>query len=160
MTATASVVGINRTQDASISVIRGPSAPYCLQKERITRRKHHWGRLGDVRDLYLTRVPHLDQPVDLVVECYSSDSEIRNKLAYHDELREVLTFREEPRILQVSHHLAHAYSAFYPSAFSHAAALVIDCQGSPVKAFTDGGDDFEAVDPALLEAASFYTCAG
>jgi carbamoyltransferase len=160
MTATASVVGINRTQDASITVINWPSAVYSLQKERITRRKHHWGRLGDLRDLYLTRVPHLDQPVDLVVECYSSDSEVRNKPAYHDELREVLTFREEPRILQISHHLAHAYSAFHPSPFSHAAVLVVDCQGSPVKDFTDGGDDFEAVDRDLLEVASFYSCEG
>jgi carbamoyltransferase len=29
-----------------------------------------------------------------------------------------------------SHHLAHAYASFYPSGFSEAAALVIDCYGS------------------------------
>jgi carbamoyltransferase len=77
MTATARVVGVNRTQDASIDVIESPATVYSLQKERITGRKHHWGRLGDVRDLYGPRMPQLGQPVDLVVECYSSDTEIR-----------------------------------------------------------------------------------
>jgi carbamoyltransferase len=151
------VVGINRTQDASISVI-SPSAVYSLQKERITRRKHHWGRLSDLRDLYAPRVPYLDQPVDLVVECYSSDSEIDNQQAYHQELGEVLAFRGQPRIVQVSHHLAHAYSAFYPSPFPRAAGLVIDCQGSPVKDFTEATERFPAADPNLMEVSSFYSC--
>jgi carbamoyltransferase len=152
------VVGINRTQDASISVIEGSSAVYSLQKERITRTKHHWGRLGDLRALYAPRMPHLDGPLDLVVECYSSDSEIDNRQAYHDELRDVLNFREEPRIVEVSHHLAHLYSAFHPSPFSEAAALVVDCQGSPVKRFTEVGNDFAAAGPDLLEVASLYRC--
>jgi carbamoyltransferase len=103
-------------------------------------------------------VPHLDEPVDLVVECYSSDSEIDNQQAYHDELRQVLSFREEARIVEVSHHLAHLYSAFHPSPFSEAAALVVDCQGSPVKRFTEAGNDFAAAGPDLLEVASFYEC--
>ena len=42
------VVGVNRTQDGSIAVALGRSAVFSLQKERISRRKHHWGRLGDV----------------------------------------------------------------------------------------------------------------
>ena len=76
MTETPTVVGLNRTQDASVSVARGDSLMYSLQKERITRRKHHWGRLGDLPNLYLGCMPYLDDPVDLVVECYSSDSEM------------------------------------------------------------------------------------
>jgi carbamoyltransferase len=35
------VVGINRTQDGSIAVMRGGSVMYSLQKERLSRRKHH-----------------------------------------------------------------------------------------------------------------------
>ena len=50
---------------------------HSLQKERITRRKHHWGRLGDL-PRYAERLSQLRQPVDLVVECFSSDDEIRN----------------------------------------------------------------------------------
>ena len=69
------VVGINRTQDGSIAVARGATEMYSLQKERVSRRKHHWGRLGDLPERYLARMPLLREPVDLVVEGYSSDLE-------------------------------------------------------------------------------------
>lgn len=158
MSDTPTVVGINRTQDASVSVIKGPSAVYSLQKERITRKKHHWGRQGDLRNLYVERLAYLHEPVDLVVECYSSDSEIHNIQGYHQELKEVLSFRHEPRIVRVSHHLAHLYSAFYPSPFSEAAVMIIDAQGSPVKDFTEPWKGAAKAAPNLLEVSSFYHC--
>ncbi len=158
MTDTRTVVGINRTQDGSICVARGSSSVYSLQKERVTRRKHHWGRLGDLENLYLPRLPYLDEPVDLVVECYSSDSEIDNLGAYHDELSESLVFTEGARIVQMSHHLSHLYSAFPPSPFEEAAVMVIDAQGSRVKDFTERVQGLGAVDPELLEVSSFYRC--
>ena len=70
------VVGINRTQDGSVAVATDAMV-YSLQKERLTRRKHHWGRLGDLPKLYLPALPALREPVDLVVECFSSDSGVR-----------------------------------------------------------------------------------
>ncbi len=152
------VVGINRTQDGSVSVMKGASGVYSLQKERITRKKHHWGRLGDVPNLYMGRLPWLDEPVDLVVECYSSDSEVEKEQAYHQELKETLAFRGQPRIERVSHHLAHLYSAFYPSPFEQAAVMVIDCQGSPVKHFTEEWSGATSANPELLEVSSFYRC--
>jgi carbamoyltransferase len=152
------VVGINRTQDGSVSVMKGASGVYSLQKERITRKKHHWGRLGDVPNLYMGRLPWLDEPVDLVVECYSSDSEVEKEQAYHQELKETLAFRGQPRIERVSHHLAHLYSAFYPSPFEQAAVMVIDCQGSPVKHFTEAWSGATSANPELLEVSSFYRC--
>jgi carbamoyltransferase len=151
------VVGINRTQDASISVIAGPSNVYSLQKERITRRKHHWGRLGDLANLYLPALPCLREPVDLVVECYSSDDEIERLPAYRDEIAQSLAFRDGVRVVTVSHHLAHLYSAFYPSPFAQAAVMVVDAQGSRVKDFTETFPSTDAT-PDLLEVASFYTC--
>jgi len=36
------VVGINRTQDGSVSVARATGYVASLQKERLSRRKHHW----------------------------------------------------------------------------------------------------------------------
>ncbi len=68
MTTTPSVVGINRTQDGSVAVTRDGTTIYSLQKERLSRRKHHWGRLGDLPKLYRPAMPFLDGPVDLVVE--------------------------------------------------------------------------------------------
>jgi carbamoyltransferase len=151
------VVGINRTQDASISVLTGPAAMYSLQKERITRRKHHWGRLGDLENLYAPALPGLREPVDLVVECYSSDDEIEKLPAYRDELERTLRFRDDVRVVTVSHHLAHLYSAFYPSPFDEAAVMVVDAQGSRVKDVTESFPSTHAA-PDLLEVASFYTC--
>jgi carbamoyltransferase len=156
-TGTHTVVGVNRTQDGSIAVARGASAVYSIQKERITRRKHHWGRLGDVPDRYLPRMPLLRERVDLVVECYSSDTEIAHLGAYQDELRASLALAPHAEIVRVSHHLMHLYSAFFPSPFDHASAMIIDAQGSRARDFTEP----VALPPGagdLLEVASFYTC--
>ena len=155
------VVGVNRTQDGSVAVACGRATAYSLQKERLTRRKHHWGRLGDLPDRYLPRMPALREPVDLVVECFSSDDEIKHIEAYHQELRDTLRFRGEPRIVTMSHHLAHLYSAFPPSPFAAAAGMIIDCQGSPVGDFTESTAECgigEQTLPDLLEVSSFYRC--
>lgn len=158
MAGTPVVVGINRTQDGSIAVASGSSV-HSLQKERVTRRKHHWGRLGDVERLYLPRLRQLREPVDLVVECYSSDAEVAKLDAYHDELRRSLRFRDdEPRIVTVSHHLVHLFSAFQPSPYDAAAVMVIDAQGSRVRDFTDSFPAAAGADPDLLEVSSFYRC--
>ncbi|MGC9665765.1 carbamoyltransferase [Planosporangium sp. 12N6] len=151
------VVGINRTQDASIAVLRGRSGMYSLQKERLTRRKHHWGRRGDVRDRYVPALPALRDPVDLVVECYSSDAEVEHLPDYRDELARTVPFRDGVRVVTVSHHLAHLYSAFHPSPFERAAVMVVDAQGSRVKDVTEPFPSADA-GPELLEVASFYTC--
>jgi carbamoyltransferase len=138
-------------------MVAGHSAVYSLQKERLTRRKHHWGRLGDLTDLYLPALPRLREPIDLVVECYSSDSEIERLPAYRDEIAQSLSFRDGVRVATVSHHLAHLYSAFHPSPFSEAAVMVVDAQGSRVKDVTESFPLADAA-PELLEVASFYTC--
>ncbi|MCW3003942.1 MAG: carbamoyltransferase [Conexibacter sp.] len=153
-----SVVGINRTQDAAIAVASGVAQVTSLQKERLSRRKHHWGRLGDLTKLYLPSFPELREPVDLVVECYSSDTEVEHLDAYQEELQRSLRFRNGARAIRVSHHLAHVYSAFHPSPFERAAVMVVDAQGSHVRDLTErfpGDDDAR---PDLLESASFYRC--
>ncbi len=152
------VVGINRTQDASISVARGRGRVASLQKERITRRKHHWGRLGDLERLYVPSFPDLREPVDLVVECYSSDSEVEHLDAYQAELEANLSFRNGRRSARVSHHLAHVYSAFPPSPFASAAVMVVDAQGSRVRDVTERFPGQDDAAPDLLEVASFYAC--
>ncbi len=158
MTDAPTVVGINRTQDASIAVTRGGASMYSLQKERVSRRKHHWGRLGDVRDRYLPRLALLREPVDVVVECYSSDTEIANLDAYRDELRAALTLRDGAQLVLVSHHLVHLYSAFFPSPFDAAAGLVVDAQGSRVRDFTEHVDLAAGATDDLLEVSSYYRC--
>lgn len=152
------VVGINRTQDGSIAVTRGGDTMYSLQKERLSRRKHHWGRLGDLSGLYADRLPYLDGPVDLVVEGWSSDAEVERLEDYRQELRETLQLADDTRVVVVSHHLTHLYSAFYPSPYDVAAGLVIDAQGSRVRDLTEPVDLPEGTSPDLLEISSFYRC--
>jgi carbamoyltransferase len=159
MQAAPTVIGINRTQDASIAIARGATHVASLQKERVTRRKHHWGRLGDLPDLYLPSFPDLREPVDLVVECWSSDTEVERAGDYQEELERALRFRNGKRAVRVSHHLAHLYSAFYPSPFERAAVMVVDAQGSRVKDIDEAFPGKEGADPELLEVASFYRCA-
>lgn len=151
-------VGINRTQDGSVAVAHGRSRVHSLQKERLTRRKHHWGRLGDLPERYLPTMPLLREPVDVVVECFSSDDEVKHIDAYHQEVLDTLTFRAEPRIVTISHHLSHLYSAFPPSPFSSAAGMIIDGQGSPARDFTEQCGLGEETPPDLLEVSSFYRC--
>src|SRR5438309_9050249 len=152
------VVGVNRTQDGSIAVALGRSAVFSLQKERISRRKHHWGRLGDLPDRYLPNLPVLKEPVRLVVEGYSSDTEIGNLDAYRAELRQYLNLIDDAPVVLVSHHLSHLYSAFHPSPFERAAGLVIDAQGSRVRDFTESVRLPAGRNADLLEVSSFYRC--
>ncbi|WP_406673954.1 carbamoyltransferase C-terminal domain-containing protein [Nonomuraea sp. N2-4H] len=131
---------------------------YSLQKERISRRKHHWGRLGDLSDRYLPAMPLLKEPVDLVVEGYSSDTEIEHAVAYQQEVRETLGLKDGAQVVLVSHHLSHIYSAFHPSPFEEAAGLVIGTRGSHVRDFTEQVELPPGTGGDLMEVASFYRC--
>jgi carbamoyltransferase len=150
------VLGVNRTQDASVCLMRGSTLRWAIQKERLTRIKHHWGRLGDIADHYAARLPGLNQPIDVLVECYSSDAEIDNLSAYQRELAATLTLAPDARRARISHHLAHLYSAFHPSPFDHAAVMVIDGQGSAVADFTESWPRPEGVPGDWREVSSFY----
>jgi carbamoyltransferase len=149
------ILGLNRTQDASLCVLQD-GHPWSLQKERITRHKHHWGSLGDLA-LYAGAFGPLLRGADLIVECYSSDAQIQHLEQYRRELREWVGPCE---VAQVSHHLAHVYSAFFPSGFDDAAVMVIDCQGSPVRDFTEAWRGAGRFPGDWMEVASFYACRG
>ena len=130
------ILGVNRTQDASLCLMRGSEVLCSIQKERLTRRKHHWGKLDDFRNVY-TALPGLEQPIDALVECYSCDPEIGKLPAYEQELAETLTLAPGCARARISHHLAHLYSVFHPSPFDEAAVMIIDGQGSPAAELTE-----------------------
>ncbi len=150
------VLGINRTQDASACLLRGSTLRWAIQKERLSRVKHHWGRPGDVRDHYAARLPGLDEQIDILVECYSSDAEIDNLPDYERELAATLKLAPHARRARISHHVAHLYSAFHPSPFTRAAVMVIDGQGSAVADFTEQWPDGAAAPGHWREVSSFY----
>lgn len=150
------IVGINRTQDASLCIMRGSEVVCAVQKERVTRQKHHWGKLGDVSDVYGGILRKLDEPVDVLVECYSSDAEIRRISEYEQEIAAVIPLRPEARRVRISHHLAHLYSVFQPSPFRQAAVMVVDGQGSPVAECLEDWPARSHAAPDWREVSSFY----
>jgi carbamoyltransferase len=150
------VLGVNRTQDASICLMHGSQLLWAIQKERLTRRKHHWGQTGDLRNHYVPRLPGLDRPLDVLVECYSSDAEIDRLADYEAELSETLKLGPGCRRARISHHLAHVYSAFHPSPFREAAVMIVDGQGSPVADFTEHWAGAAGVPGGWREVSSFY----
>lgn len=150
------VLGVNRTQDASACLMQGPRILWAIQKERLTRRKHHWGKPGDFRDWYGPRLSWPARPPDIVVECFSSDEEVRNLGLYDEELAATLRLAPTCRRARISHHLAHVYSVFHPSPFREAAVMVVDGQGSPVAEFTDGWSGAAYVPGDWREVSSFY----
>jgi carbamoyltransferase len=127
----------------------------CIQKERLTRRKHHWGAVGDFRNVYAQRLPALRQPIDVLVECFSSDREVEKLPAYDEELADVLQLASDCRRARISHHLSHVYSVFHPSPFDEAAVMIVDGQGSPAAQFTES---WPHDDPPghFREVSSFY----
>lgn len=150
------VLGINRTQDASICLMHGTELAWAIQKERLTRHKHHWGRLGDIRHIYAPRLPWLDAPIDILVECYSCDAEFSRVADYERELAATLALAPGCRRARISHHLAHVYSAFHPSPFDNAAVMVVDGQGSRVADLTETWPGAAGVPGDWCEVASFY----
>ena len=160
------ILGVNRTQDASICLMRGSRMELCIQKERLTRRKHHWGAVGDFRNIYARRLPALRQPIDVLVECFSSDREVEKLHSYDEELADVLQLASDCRRARISHHLSHVYSVFHPSPFDEAAVMIIDGQGSPAAQFTESwphGDSpghFREVSSFYIATRSRIACIG
>lgn len=150
------VLGINRTQDASICLMRGSELAWAIHKERLTRQKHHWGRLGDVGDIYRRRLPGLDAPLDVLVECFSSDAEYQKLAAYEEETGASLALARGCLRTHISHHLAHVYSAFHPSPFAQAAVMIVDGQGSEVSMLTERWRGSAHVPGNWCEVSSFY----
>ncbi|WP_207426746.1 carbamoyltransferase C-terminal domain-containing protein [Pedobacter sp. SYSU D00535] len=151
------ILGINRTQDGTISVFDGGTHVMSIHKERLTKRKHHWGRLGDIK-MYKEQIPAVDREYDLIVECWSADDEYLKKEQYHEELRTVLNLKENAEIIEISHHLAHLYSAYPPSGFDKCAVMIIDSVGSPAHHVKYDYPGKVSGQRNLFEVASYYYC--
>ncbi|MGN6616148.1 MAG: carbamoyltransferase C-terminal domain-containing protein [Ilyomonas sp.] len=152
------ILGINRTQDGSISVFEGGKHIMSIHKERITKRKHHWGRLGDMKK-YKDYMPFIERPYDLIVECWSADDERAKKDEYHEELRKEFPLTDKTRIVEISHHLSHLYSCYPTSGFDKCAVMIIDSVGSAASHVKYDYPDKKNSDK-LFEVASYYYCDG
>ena len=150
------VIGINRTQDASISIFDNGNHIFSIQKERITKKKHDWGKLGDI-GLYKDITSELNRCADVIVQSFSSDVEIGNIPDYKEELYNLGLANENTKLVYISHHLSHLFTLYPETRFDDYAVMIIDAIGSNVKNVLERFPGRENREDEF-EIASYYSC--
>jgi carbamoyltransferase len=160
--------------DVSACLLRDGEIAYAISKERITREKHASGFFEEVVSYCLKAEGITLDDVDLVVRnCYVLPvEEMEKRLAYQDaphflddkerlQAEKHPLFRStSPKVVTVSHHLAHAYSAFAVSPFEEGVVMVVDGVGSYSADVTEPYPSSESVDPLARESESYYKFSG
>jgi carbamoyltransferase len=162
------ILGINAyDHDVSACLLRDGEIAYAIAKERITRRKHDGGFYQNVVDYCLKAEGITLEDVDLVVRnCYvlpiheievrllsQADMPLkeRNQAAKHP-----LYLSKSNKVVTVSHHLAHAYSAFAVCPFENGVVMVVDGVGSYCADISEPDQLTESVNPLARESESYY----
>ena len=168
------VLGINAyDHDVSACLLRDGEIAFAITKERITREKHDTGFHQEVVDYCLGAEGITFDDVDLVVRnCYVlpvDDLEIRmvsqdvpEVLGEEERLqaaKDPLFLSKSDKVVTISHHLAHAYSAFAASPFNEGVVMVVDGVGNYC---ADVREDFPMADvnPLARESESYYKFEG
>lgn len=169
------VLGLNTyDHDVSACLLRDGVIACAIAKERITREKHASGFYKEVIDYCLDAEGITLGDVDLVVgNCYLLPiAELEERLVYQDmpgfmreherpEAKKHPLFRSASgRIVSISHHLAHAYSAFAASPFEDGVVMIVDGVGSYRADVMETFPDSDAASPFARESESYYTFKG
>jgi carbamoyltransferase len=165
------ILGINAyDHDVSACLLRDGEIAVAIAKERITRQKHAGGFYKDAIDYCLSAEGIELADVDLVVRnCYVLPVEEMETRLLHQDMPFYLPEKERAQALQhplfrarsnrvvtLSHHLAHAYSAFAVSPFEEGVVMVVDGVGGYS---TDICEDYplsNSVSPLARESESYY----
>ncbi|MBM3545243.1 MAG: carbamoyltransferase [Alphaproteobacteria bacterium] len=169
------VLGINAyDHDVSACLLRDGEIAFAISKERITRQKHDTGFYQEVIDYCLSAEGITLDDVELVVRnCYVLRVEdLEERLAYED----VPEFMDEAeraqaavsplhltksnKVVTLSHHLAHAYSAFAASPFEEGVVMVVDGVGNYCADIHESGQLTEGINPLARESESYYRFKG
>ncbi len=169
------VLGLNTyDHDVSACLLRDGEIAYAIAKERVTREKHASGFYKEVIDYCLDAEGITLDDIDLVVRnCYILPvPEMEDRLLYQDlpgflPEYERADAKSHPyflsrsdKVVSISHHLAHAYSAFAVSPFEEGAIMIVDGVGSYR---SDVNESFPATDtatPLARESESYYKFSG
>jgi carbamoyltransferase len=165
------VLGINAyDHDVSACLLRDGAIACAINKERITRKKHDTGFYQQVVDYCLGPEGISLDDVDLVVRnCYVlpvEDLEIRMVSQDVPEImddkertqaeKNPLFLSKSEKVVTVSHHLAHAYSAFAVCPFSEGVVMVVDGVGNYSSDVTEPAQMTNNVNPLARESESYY----
>jgi carbamoyltransferase len=169
------VLGINAyDHDVSACLLRDGAIAFAITKERITRQKHDTGFFQEVVDYCLNAEGITPDDVDLVVRnCYVLPVEELEMRMLSQDVPEVMDDDERrqaeknpfwlsrsDKIVTVSHHLAHAYSAFAACPFDEGAVMVVDGVGNYCSDITEPGQLTDGVNPLARESESYYSFKG
>lgn len=133
------VLGTGLSHDGSACLLKDGRIHLAIEKERITRKKHDGGNDRQAIEYLLAAEQIKLSDISLVVQ-NANFGMMKYQSGWFEGERP--DWGDVP-ILTISHHLAHAYSAFATSPFDGAAVMVIDGCGN---AF----DDCIDLDGALL----------
>src|SRR5437588_11132505 len=169
------VLGINAyDHEVSACLLRDGALAIAINKERITRDKHATGFYQDVVDYCLAAEGIALEDINLVVRnCYVlpvEDLEVRmvsqDVPEVMDDVERVqaakhpLFLSRSNKVLTLSHHLAHAYSAFAACPFDEGVVMVVDGVGNYSADITEPGQLVENVNPLARESESYYRFKG
>jgi carbamoyltransferase len=125
------VLGTGLSHNGSAVLLKNGRVCVGIEKERISRKKHDGGN-DTLAIQYCLDAEGIElSDVSLVVQCANFDIPDRNQFGGE----RIFATTNEPKIIDISHHLAHAYSAVGTSPFSECAVMVIDGCGSPLHQF-------------------------
>ncbi len=169
------ILGINAyDHDVSACLLRNGEIVAAISKERLTGEKHDTGFYDEVVDYCLETAGIELRRVDLVVRnSYVMPVEkIEERLLHHDwpdyldddEREEAeehpLYLGESDWVVSVSHHLAHAYSAFAVSPFDEGVVMVVDGVGNYRAHVTESVPPEDEAHPVARESESYYRFRG
>lgn len=169
------VLGINAyDHDVSACLVRDGAIVCAITKERLTRDKHDSGYFHEVVEYCLEAEGISLDAVDLAVRnCYVMPvAEMEERLKYEDApefmdgderilaFSSKLTGPDHEKLTTVSHHLAHAYSAFAVSPFEEGVVMIVDGVGSYASDVVEPGQLVDGVNPLAREAESYFKFKG
>lgn len=169
------ILGINAyDHDVSACLLRDGEIAFAIAKERIVRQKHAGGFYKPAVEYCLAAEGITLDDVSLVVRnCYILPVEEMEQRLLHQDMPFYLTDEERQeaahyplyrarsdKVVTVSHHLAHAYSAFAACPFDEGVVMVVDGVGGYSTDITENYPLGNNVDPLARESESYYRFAG
>lgn len=142
------VLGTGLSHNGSAVLLKDGKICIAIEKERITRIKHDGGNDSEAIQYCLNAEGITLEDITVVVQCENF------VLPKRDFFKGKRVFAETnfPPIIDISHHLAHAYSAIGTSPFSNCNVMVIDGCGSPLEQFIElHPEQKNAIDAAFFE---------
>ena len=165
------ILGLNTyDHDVSACLLRDGEIAFAVAKERITREKHASGFYKEVVDYCLNAEGISLDDVELIVRnCYILPVEEMEKrltnqyMPYYLDAEERKQASDHPlylsnssKVVTISHHLAHAYSAFAVCPFNEGVIMVVDGVGSFSSDVREGAPPDNSVNPLARESESYY----